>query len=73
MTTHLQGIGAVNSKAAGEFKVGETMLWNYGFEEAVVAIEKETAKTITFTIKNTGGQLFSRKLNKSSQVGFLAA
>lgn len=34
MTTHLQGLGTVKSKAAGDFKVGESMLWNYGFEEA---------------------------------------
>ncbi|MGE6320575.1 hypothetical protein ACQKEF_09890 [Pseudomonas oryzihabitans] len=73
MKTHLQGLGTVKSKAACDFKVGESMLWNYGLEETVVAVEKETAKTITFTVKNASGQLFSRKLNKSRQVGLIAA
>jgi hypothetical protein len=64
MTARLQGIGNVNSKAAGDFKAGETMLWNYGLEELVVAVEKETAKTITFTIKNTDGQRCKRHVRR---------
>lgn len=71
-TIHLQGIGEANAKAAGEFKVGERMLWNYGIANVVVGIEKETAKTITFTLKGTDSQFYSCPLKKTRLVGVAA-
>jgi len=69
ITVHLQALGAVNSKPAGEFKVGEDMMWNFGLKNTIVSVEKETTKTITFSLQGSDGHLYSRKFNKDRQVG----
>lgn len=71
-TIHLQGIGEANAKAAGDLKIGEKILWSYGIANVVVGIEKETAKTITLTLKGADDQLYSRPLKKTRLVGFAA-
>jgi len=69
-TTYLQGIGNVKGTPAGELKVGDTMLWNYGNESKVGKILKETDKTITIEehwVSSFSGKLESgeRKLLKT--------
>lgn len=43
----LQGLGAVRGKPAGELKVGDGLVWNYGYTSTVSAILKETKATVT--------------------------
>lgn len=71
---HLQGIGKVRAKKAIEFKEGEFMAWNYGFESKVLAIIEETAHFITFAIsgdiddKEKAKSTYTRRLKKDRLV-----
>lgn len=70
-TTYLQGFGHVEGTPAGELKIGSTMVWNNGTPSTVVAIVKETEKTITVleqyedSYSETGFGRYERKLLKS--------
>lgn len=61
---HLQGIGKVSSKCAGDLAVGDVLMWNYGSTSTVERIVKVTAKTITVAL--SGG--YTLKFNASRQV-----
>lgn len=66
-TTHLQGIGSVSAKPAGEFKVGEYMAWNYGHRSKITAIISETKEFRTFELTCSDG-VFERRLKKTRLV-----
>lgn len=65
----LQGIGLVKAKEAGEFKIGDVMVWNYGATSVIKGIAKETKAFITY-ITESKGETYERKLKKSRLVGF---
>jgi hypothetical protein len=66
-TTHLQGIGSVKAKPAGEFKIGERMMWNYGGKTEVTGILSETKAFITFELTDEHG-VWERRLKKDRMV-----
>lgn len=68
-TIKLQGIGTVNAKQAGELKVGDKTVWNFGAIEVVCGILKETRKTVTLQIRSQSSALHERRLNKTRLVG----
>ena len=45
-TIQLQYVGKVNAKPVQDFKIGEKMMWNYGFTSEIISIVKETPKQI---------------------------
>lgn len=69
-TIHLQGIGNVKAKPAGELKVGDILSWNYspeGYE--VIDIKEVSPKSIRITEQNREtGSTFSRLLAKKRLV-----
>lgn len=69
---HLQGIGRVKAKPAQEFRVGDYMGWDYGGVSKVVGIAKETAKTITFLVLCSDGQVYERRMKKTRLVAVAA-
>ena len=44
--TWLQGVGWTYGKPAKDLKVGDIMVWNYGYTSEVAEIIKETPRTI---------------------------
>lgn len=70
--THLQGIGNVVAKPAGEFKVGDLTCWNYGYTYEVVATEPKGKKSCALTLRNVEtGEEWVRvcRLNRLIAVG----
>ena len=60
----LQGIGIVLGVPASEIKEGDFLIWNFGYTSEVTKILKETAKTVTLEIIESG-KIYERKLNKT--------
>lgn len=50
----LQNIGWVPAKPAQEFKIGESMTWNFGGTSKVISVIKESEKQIVFLIEWVG-------------------
>jgi len=61
----LVGIGFVRAKPAGDLKIGDVVRWNYGATSKVVAIERETAKSIKFRFDKG----YLRMMRKTRLVG----
>ncbi len=74
-TIHLQSYGKAPAKPAGEFSIGDTMLWNFGYTSRVESIAKETDKTITYKTswKDSRGntEFGERKFLKTRLVAFV--
>ena len=60
----LQGIGIVLGVPASEIKEGDFLIWNFGYTSEVTKILKETEKTVTLEIIESG-KIYERKLNKT--------
>ena len=58
---HLQGIGLRDAKRAEEFKVGESILYNYGHTGKILAIETCGKTMLKFTTEENGKIYQSRK------------
>lgn len=75
--THLIGVGKQHAKVASDFKVGDTMMWNYGDTSNVIGIANETPKTITFHLEDNGevcstqGNTYTRKFMKNRLIAFV--
>lgn len=67
MITHLQGIGSVNAKPAGEIKLNDKLMWNYGATSIVIAIVKETKSQIVIEEQYESGT-YQRRLGKNRLV-----
>jgi len=65
----LQSIGRVNATPAGDIKIGTTLLWNFGATSEVIAIEKETAKSIWITCVSERGNTYTRRFLKTRLIG----
>lgn len=64
-TVKLQGIyGAKEGTPTKDLKVGDVLVWNYGYKSEVVEIlPSKTGKTITFMMKSLeSGNISSRKM-----------
>lgn len=70
---HLQGIGKVKAKPAGNFKVGEKALWNYGYTSTIKNIQP-VGKTGNFhnwtTQEDKSGGIYQRRVRKDRLVGY---
>ena len=67
MITNLQGIGSVNAKPAGEIKLNDKLMWNYGATSIVIAIVKETKSQIVIEEQYESGT-YQRRLGKNRLV-----
>ena len=67
-TIHLQGIGEKEAVAAQELKVGDILMWNFGYTSTIIEILKETAKSITIKTKNKDNYIGTRRLFKTTLV-----
>jgi len=66
----LQGIGSVPAKQAGEIKIGDTLIWNYGYKSMVKNVtETKTKKSIIVTILEDDGNIYERRMTKTRLVG----
>jgi hypothetical protein len=73
-TRHLQGIGSVHAKPAGNLRPGDVTVWNYGYTATVEGIVRETvAQIIVRLIDNTTGDFYDRRMGKTRLVGITAA
>lgn len=69
-TIQLQAYGQAPAKKAQDFKVGETMLWNFGHTSVITEIINETSKTITYQLTSPSGFVGERKFLKTRLVAF---
>ncbi len=63
MTTqaiHLQGIGLFTAKPAGELKVGDNTVWNYGSTALVNTITAK-GKSVLVTLKTEDGKVWPER------------
>ena len=65
----LQAIGKVNALAAGNVKIGTTLLWNFGSTSKVVAIPRQTNKSIWITEVSEKGNTYTRRFLKTRLIG----
>lgn len=67
-TLQLQSVGHVLGTPAGELKVGDSLMWNFGSTSTVEKIVKQTAKTIWISEKYEDGKSYERRLLKTRLV-----
>ena len=68
-TVQLQGIGKVEGKFGNEIKIGDELMWNFGYTSIVKSILKETKSFITFLITSTNdGNDYERRIKKDRLV-----
>jgi hypothetical protein len=68
-TKHLQGIGKVHAKAAGQIKAGDVLIWNYGYTSVVNGVEKTSPQYITATLVCEDGAESTRRMKIDRLVG----
>jgi hypothetical protein len=69
-TIQLQQIGLQKGIKAGDLKIGDVTLWNFGFTSTVLDIVKETAKTVVLKcVSDDTGYIYERRFNKTRIVG----
>lgn len=60
---HLQGIGEQNATEAQNVKVGDVLVWNYGYTSTVKSIStNKSGKTLLFTTESNG-KIYQRRVN----------
>ena len=67
----LQGLyGEQKSKKLNEIKIGDVLIWNYGYTSLVVDLRpSKTGKTINVITKsNTDGNIYERKMSATRLV-----
>lgn len=52
---HLQGVGQFTAKAAGELKVGDTTVWNFGSTAEVMSVRTK-GKSVFVQLRTTDGK-----------------
>ena len=70
-TVKLQGIyGQQEGTAAKNLKIGDVIVWNYGYKSEVVEIiPSKTGKTITFMLKShQDGEIRSRRMGTETLI-----
>ena len=68
-SVQLQSIGLVNGTPAGEIKIGTTLLWNFGATSEVIAIPRQTTKSIWITEVSDKGNTYTRRFLKTRIIG----
>ncbi len=68
-TIHLQSIGRVAAKPAGELQIGDVIRWNFGYLSPVIKIEPRGKMMVTvYTQSNVGDTIYMRAMNKTRLV-----
>lgn len=67
-TIQLQSIGKVRGKVAGDLKVGDVILWNFGYTSVVETIEFR-GKSVYTTLRSSDGKVYDRRFLQSRVVG----
>ena len=73
-TVQLQSVGNIEAKEAQEFKIGESMMWNFGYTSEILSVIKETKTQIIFGMNSvdpsgkSNGQTYERRLKKNRLV-----
>lgn len=74
-TVHLQSIGLVPAKPAGELVPGDRTLWNFGYVETVIEVKEASTQFIRVKVESaptrTNPMRFQseRRMKKSRLVG----
>lgn len=70
MKMRLQGIGMCEAVEASNLKIGDVVIWNYGYKSQVVdIIPSKTGKTATFKMLSlTSGEVHDRKMSMTRPV-----
>lgn len=68
---YLIGLGYVDAQPAENIKVGDTLMWNFGFKSEVLSIDKVTAKSITISTKGNDGRIYKRMMRKGTLICIL--
>lgn len=62
-SVHLQGLGRTPAKPARDFRVGERIMWNYGYVSLIESIvPSASGKTLVMGLRKGNGQLNSRRV-----------
>ncbi len=68
VTLHLQGIGKVPAKPAGDLRSGDTLVWNYGKTSRVVSVKPVGKQSIEVVEEYDGGKRFARLFRRTRLV-----
>ena len=64
----LQSIGMCKGTPAQNIKIGDKILWNYGYHSEVTEITKTTENSIFVVLKSEEGKLYPRRFLKSREL-----
>ena len=64
----IQSIGMCEGTPAKELKVGDKLLWNFGYISEVIEITKTTNESIFTILKCEDGKLYPRRFLKTREV-----
>lgn len=64
----LQGIGWGPGIQAQNIKVGDRLMWNYGYVSEVVGIDPAGEKFLNFSLKDEAGKVWPRRMGKERLV-----
>lgn len=67
-TLHLQGIGKVPAKPAGELHKGDVLMWNYGYTSTVVSVTPKGRQSVEVVEEYDGGKRYVRIFRRSRLV-----
>lgn len=73
-TVHLQGIGKHHAKPAAELQAGDVTVWNYGYTETVLGVERLSPQfvRVASTSERDPDRVFYRKLKLTRLVAVAA-
>ena len=72
-TVQLSGIGEISAAKAGDLRLGDNIVKNYGYTEHVVGLERKGTSSIAVTIKDGGGKTFTFTTRKSTKFGVVTS
>ena len=67
-TIHLQSIGRVAAKPAGELQVGDVMMWNFSYTSTVVDITPRGKTQIVVHTQRDNDSTYTRVMSKTRLV-----
>jgi hypothetical protein len=67
-TIHLQAIGRVAAKPAGELLLGDVIMWNFGYTSKVVDITTRGTTQIVVHTQRDNDSTYTRVMNKTRLV-----
>jgi hypothetical protein len=69
-TVHLQGIGRVRAKAAGELVAGDVIVFNYGYAYTVVKVEQGRGSLLNVHARDEKGKVWEINKRASTLMGY---